>query len=114
MWKLLFLAATAGAIGGCMDGEVAPSDVRVGDVSRGRSLIQHFGCGSCHAIPDVDNARGKVGPPLEGIARRAYLGGVLPNTPNNMIVWIQDPQSIDPRTAMPPLGVSSVDARDLA
>jgi cytochrome c2 len=85
-----------------------------GDDSRGREVLYRYGCGSCHAIPGVMGARGQVGPPLEGIARRAYLGGVLPNTPENMMAWIRHPQKVQPRTAMPDLGVSETDARDMA
>ena len=85
-----------------------------GDDRRGREFIDRYGCGSCHTIPGIARARGHVGPPLEGIAQRSYLGGVLPNTPDNMILWIRYPQKVDPRTAMPDLGVSDPEARDMA
>ena len=58
-------------------------------------------------------ARGRVGPPLDGIANRVYIGGVLPNTPENMVSFIRDPQNAAPRTAMPNLGVSEPHARDM-
>ena len=80
---------------------------------RGRELVQTYGCGSCHVIPNVAQARGQVGPPLGGIATRSYLGGVLPNTLQNMALWIREPQKVDPRTAMPNLGVSATEARDI-
>jgi cytochrome c2 len=85
-----------------------------GDVTRGREAIAASGCGSCHRIPGVENARGEVGPPLSGLARRVIIAGMLPNSSDNMIRWIQDPPSIDPRTAMPNLGVSAQSARDMA
>lgn len=84
-----------------------------GDPENGRLLLRQFACGSCHSIPGVANASGKVGPPLEGIARRVYLGGVLPNTPENMAAFIRAPQKADPRTAMPAMGVSEPHARDM-
>ncbi len=84
-----------------------------GDPENGRLLLRQFACGSCHSIPGVANAGGKVGPPLEGIARRVYLGGVLPNTPENMAAFIRAPQKADPRTAMPDMGVSEPHARDM-
>jgi cytochrome c len=84
-----------------------------GDPENGRLLLRQFGCGSCHAIPGVAAAQGKVGPPLEGIASRVYLAGVLPNTPENMARFIMDPQLADPRTTMPDLGVSEAHARDM-
>ena len=55
-----------------------------------------------------------IGPPLGGIANRAYIAGVLTNEPGNMIRWIRDPQGVDPKTAMPNVGVSERDARDIA
>jgi cytochrome c1 len=58
-------------------------------------------------------AEGKVGPSLDGIGRRVYIAGFLPNTPANMAAWIRDPQAIDPRTAMPDLQVTEEHARDM-
>jgi cytochrome c2 len=84
-----------------------------GNPENGRLLLRQFGCGSCHEIPNVATARGRVGPPLDGIARRVYIGGVLPNTPDNMAVFIRDPQSAAPRTAMPNLGVTEAHAKDM-
>jgi cytochrome c len=55
-----------------------------------------------------------VGPPLTTFARRAYIAGQLPNQPENLIRWIQDPQAVEPGTAMPNLRVSPVVARDMA
>jgi cytochrome c len=39
---------------------------------------------------------------------------VLPNTPENMFRWLQNPPAVDPLTAMPNLGVTEADARDMA
>jgi len=55
-----------------------------------------------------------VGPPLTGIAERAYVGGVVTNTPENLVRWIQNPPAIDPMTAMPNVGVTADEARDIA
>lgn len=85
-----------------------------GDAENGRLLLRQFGCGTCHRIPGVAAATGTVGPPLEGIAKRVYLAGQLPNTPANMVRWIRAPQSIDPGTAMPDLAVTEAHARDMA
>ena len=84
-----------------------------GDPENGRLLLRQFPCGSCHSIPGVANARGKVGPPLDRVAKRVYLAGVLPNTPANMQAFIRDPRIADPRTAMPDLGVTEAHARDM-
>jgi cytochrome c2 len=84
-----------------------------GDPDRGRAHLERYGCGSCHVVPGVAGARGQVGPPLDGIAGRAYVGGILPNTADNMVAWIREPQKYAPRTAMPNLGVSEAEGRDM-
>jgi cytochrome c1 len=42
------------------------------------------------------------------------VGGVLPNTPENLMKWIQNAPAVDPLTAMPNVGVTQMDARDIA
>ena len=84
-----------------------------GDPENGKLLLRQFGCGSCHEIPGVAAAHGKVGPPLGGVGRRVYIAGVLPNTPERMVQFIRAPQRADPRTAMPDLGVTEEHARDM-
>ena len=84
-----------------------------GDPDNGRLLLRQFGCGSCHEIPGVATARGKVGPPLAGIATRVYIAGVLPNTPESMVAFIRSPQLAHPNTVMPDLGVTEEHARDM-
>jgi len=84
-----------------------------GDSRRGEALFIQYGCGSCHAVTNVRTATGDVGPPLDGIATRTIIAGHLANNPPNMEHWIQDPQHVSPGTAMPDLGVSAGDARDI-
>jgi cytochrome c1 len=92
---------------------------RLGDVSQsdadwGRHLLNVYGCGACHAIPGVSGAHGRVGPPLSGYASRAYIAGNLPNNFENTVTWIQHPQTIEPGTIMPDLGVSQHNAQQMA
>jgi cytochrome c2 len=84
-----------------------------GDASRGEALFIQYGCGSCHALRGVRTATGMVGPPLDGIAIRAIIGGHIANKPANMERWIRDPQHVAPGTAMPDLNVGEADARDI-
>lgn len=86
----------------------------LGDPERGLELIALWGCGSCHTVPKVALARGNVGPPLARMGSRGDIAGVLPNTPENLVRWIQSPQHIDARTAMPAPGVPEAAARDMA
>ena len=81
---------------------------------RGKQQIVAYGCGSCHVIPGVGQATGLVGPPLTHFAKRAYIAGEVPNNPDFLTQWIAVPQSIEPGTAMPNLGVSYGKARDIA
>lgn len=44
---------------------------------------------------------------------RVIVAGRFANTPANMERWISQPQQVPPGTAMPDLGVSEGDARDI-
>lgn len=105
------------ALGACGRGERQIADARGlthgGDPARGHALIQQYGCGSCHQIPGVAGAHGHVGPSLADFRDRAYVAGVLPHSPENVMRWIEDPQKVDSLTAMPKLGVSHGEARDI-
>jgi cytochrome c2 len=85
-----------------------------GDPVRGRAAIRQYGCGACHQIRGVDGAEGQVGPPLDGIGGRAFIAGRLSNSADNLVRWITDPRGVDDKTAMPDLGVTDSDARDIA
>ncbi len=85
-----------------------------GNARRGAAAIEHYGCGSCHIIPGISGAQGRAGASLNGIASRIYIAGVLQNTPENMVRWIENPPAVDPKTVMPNLGVNERDAKDIA
>jgi mono/diheme cytochrome c family protein len=85
-----------------------------GDAVRGKMALRQYGCTTCHRIPDVVGDNAPVGPPLDRIATREYLAGVIPNTPQNMVRWLRAPQEIAPLSAMPDLGVTERDAIDMA
>jgi cytochrome c len=110
------LAAALFAVASCGGGEAerAAAQMTGGDPARGRAKLGHYGCHTCHTIPGVEGADSLVGPPLDRIASRTYIGGVLTNSPDNMIRWLRDPRAVDPLTAMPSLGVGEQDARDIA
>jgi len=85
-----------------------------GNPHRAPTLMIRNGCAGCHTIPGVPGARGTVGPKLSGLADRAYIGGVLPNTPDNLVTWIRDARAANPRTAMPSTRIPEDQARDIA
>jgi len=85
-----------------------------GNVDRGAAAIQRRGCGSCHQIPGVPGANARVGPDLSHFAAQAYVAGRYPNEPGNLVAWIRNPQHLQAGTAMPELGLSEAEARDMA
>lgn len=85
-----------------------------GDPREGREKAAEYGCAACHTIPGVPGADARVGPPLAGIGGRMYIAGILTNTPDHLVRWIRDPPALDSLTAMPSLGVTEEDARDIA
>jgi cytochrome c2 len=102
------------AAGACERASPNLAGLTGGDAGRGQVAIRQYGCGACHTIRGVRGADGLVGPPLNGIAVRSYVGGVLTNTPDNLVRWIQNPPAVDSKTAMPNLGVTHRAAVDIA
>ncbi|HEX8602108.1 MAG TPA: c-type cytochrome, partial [Pseudoduganella sp.] len=84
------------------------------DLERGRMALAQYACHACHTIPGVTGPETFVGPPLEGLSQRKYVAGILPNSADNLVRWIRAPQAVHPQSAMPDLGVSERDARDMA
>jgi cytochrome c oxidase assembly factor CtaG/cytochrome c2 len=109
----LLLVALASS--GCQDNAAAsPWKISGAQPARGPALIRHYGCGACHTVPGVAQADGTVGPPLTQFGRRAYIAGTLQNNPDNLILWLRDPQQVAPGNAMPNTGLTQRDARDIA
>lgn len=112
----LALVVLSLCLAGCRSSDAAREEAVTltgGDPDKGISAIGRYGCGACHDIPGIRSARGTVGPPLGGIAGRTYLAGQLSNSPANMMRWIQHPQHVERGTAMPEMGVTEGDARDI-
>jgi cytochrome c len=94
--------------------EAKAQAMTMGSVPRGQQAFGKYGCGGCHTVHHIPQASGTVGPPLDGVAARGIIGGRLSNNPDNMRLWIEDPQRVSPGTAMPNLGVTKQDSRDIA
>jgi cytochrome c2 len=106
--------ALAGCASGCArDSGPAPRVVG-GDAELGRKSVAKFQCGACHVIPGIRGARGRVGPTLERFRHRVYLAGKWPNEPELVVRWLVDPPSMAPLTAMPSVGATDEQARDMA
>jgi mono/diheme cytochrome c family protein len=95
-------------------GDEATDPSGVGDPRRGKLALQQYACAACHVIPGVIAPAGRVGPVLTGMSERSIVAGLQANTPENMIEWIRHPDKVSPGTAMPDMGVTEQDARDMA
>jgi mono/diheme cytochrome c family protein len=115
-------AIHAGALAGALltltacDRPETPAHLRIagGDAERGSRLIQRYRCGACHRIEGIRGGNGIVGPPLTDYAQRVLLAGVVPNAPRTLVPWLIDPPAMAPNTAMPNLGITEREARDIA
>jgi cytochrome c1 len=118
---LVIAAAIAVATGAAWQWQSSRSQTRDvahamtdGDASQAPVWIRRYGCGGCHTIPGITGADGKVGAPLQNLRERVYIAGVVPNTADNLVQWIVNPQSFSSQTAMPATGISESEARDVA
>ena len=84
-----------------------------GNPDKGRSAIKRYGCIACHTIQGISSGA-TVGPPLTRMASRSYLAGNMQNSAANLVHFIQHPRQVHNDTAMPEMGVTESDARDIA
>jgi len=94
--------------------EVIARALTAGDPSRAPEIIRRYGCSGCHTIPGIPGADGLAGASLSDIKRRVYVGGVVFNSPDNLIRWIVSPETFSEHSAMPSTGISEAEARDVA
>jgi cytochrome c len=85
-----------------------------GNPMLGKDAMRRYGCIACHVTPGFTGTNPHVGPPLESFGQRTFVAGVAENTPDNLTRFIREPRSVAPQSAMPVLGVSETDARDIA
>ncbi len=74
-----------------------PSDAQI---LQGKDRFVGAGCAGCHAITGHEQAKGIIGPNLTRFGTRQWLGArTEPNTPENLVKWIMDPNSMKPGTS---------------
>jgi cytochrome c len=112
--RLVAVAVAATTFMGCREPEAHPRSVPGGIPERGQVLVATFGCGSCHQVPGVPGAVGRVGPSLADLGARSHIAGILPNDAANLVRWVRFPQQVKPGSLMPELGVSEGDAAHIA
>ncbi|MBO1003545.1 cytochrome c oxidase subunit II [Pseudogracilibacillus auburnensis] len=68
----------------------------------GRELFEEKSCVQCHATDTQNYSAGSVpiGPDLTQFADRSRLAGYLDPTKENLVKWIQDPESLKPGNLM--------------
>lgn len=71
-------------------------------------------CASCHLVPGVPSATGRVGPSLGGIGRQQILAGRFANDRRTLERWIRFPQELQPGSAMPSTGLTEAQASVIA
>jgi cytochrome c oxidase subunit II len=79
----------------------------------GERLFQSKKCADCHTVSATARSSGK-GPSLAHLAGRASLGGgITPNTPESLTLWITDPQAAKPGNRMPATPLAAEETRAL-
>jgi cytochrome c oxidase subunit II len=75
----------------------------------GRRVFERTACLNCHAINGT-NGNGRFGPDLTHLmSRRTIASGAAENTPQNLRLWIQDPDAIKPGSLMPAMKLSDAE-----
>ena len=78
-------------------------------VSAGRRVFETTACINCHAVTGTA-ATGRFGPDLTHMMSRSTIAsGAAENTPENLGMWIQDPEMIKPGSLMPAMKLSDAD-----
>lgn len=78
----------------------SPTEAPITDpVAAGKLIVTQGACASCHAVTGT-NAKGSVGPSLDGVAGRK-IGGVADFTAANMKKWVANPSDVKPGSSMP-------------
>ena len=113
--RMRFAAGLAWLIGGgFLSGCAADGPNSVGDPQAGATVIARSSCGSCHQIPGIGLADGRVGPSLASFGRQQLIAGTLPNSEPNLILWLRHPRQVRPHGLMPDMGLTEGEARDVA
>jgi cytochrome c oxidase subunit 2 len=82
-------------------GTDGPSNASVSDASTGQMVFEHQACVNCHTIKGT-MANGRFGPDLTHLMSRETIGaGIMPNTQQNLLAWITDPNDSKPGCLMP-------------
>jgi cytochrome c oxidase subunit II len=80
-----------------------------GSAEQGRQVFETTACVNCHAISGTV-ADGRFGPDLTHLmSRDTIASGAAPNTPQQLKLWIRNPDAIKPGSLMPAMQLSEKD-----
>jgi len=75
-------------------------------VSQGQRIFERTACINCHTVAGTV-ASGHFGPDLTHLmSRDTIAAGAAPNTPDNLRLWIKNPDAIKPGSLMPAMQLS--------
>jgi len=75
----------------------------------GKRVFETTACLNCHAITGT-NGTGRYGPDLTHLmSRRTIAAGAAENTPENLRLWIQNPDAVKTGSLMPAMKLSDAD-----
>ena len=78
-------------------------------VAHGRQVFESTACVNCHTVSGT-NAHGKFGPDLTHLmSRETIAAGAAANTPENLRLWIKDPDTFKPGSLMPAMQLQDQD-----
>ena len=95
--------ASRGGVAGGLSTDGSPTSsqpARQSDsVYDGRQIFETTACVNCHNVSGT-NAHGKFGPDLTHLmSRETIAAGAAQNTPENLRLWIKDPEHLQTRVA---------------
>ena len=80
--------------------------IRNDAISEGQRIFETTACINCHAVSGTA-ANGRFGPDLTHLmSRDTIAAGAAPNTPENLRLWIRNPDAIKPGSLMPAMQLS--------
>jgi cytochrome c oxidase subunit II len=78
--------------------------------SAGKRVFESTACVNCHTISGTP-AKGRFGPDLTHLmSRDTIASGAAKNTPDQLRLWIRNPDAIKPGSKMPAMGLSDQDS----
>jgi len=84
-----------------------------GGAAKGAEIFKEKNCVNCHSIAGL-MTKGHVAPDLTHVGSRTTLAaGTLPNTPENLAKWLENPDAVKKGVNMPQIGLEPDQIKDL-